>query len=66
MAEIKIENRGVFGEAHNLAGVDFTPEEPRRIADLADELKHILEGAKRRVTNTHSGRHSRSRAMIRI
>lgn len=48
MAEINIENRSVFGEAHNLAGLDFTPEERRRIAELADELKHILEGAKRR------------------
>jgi hypothetical protein len=48
MGEIGDKNRAVFGEAYKAVGLDFTLEEQVRITVLADELRPVLESAKKR------------------
>ena len=49
MAEINNKDRSILAEAGNLAGLDFTAEERSRIAELAAELKHLLDRARHRM-----------------
>jgi hypothetical protein len=48
MGEMGDRNRAVFAEAYKIVGLDFTLEEQARITVIAQELKTVLESAKKR------------------
>ena len=48
MGEMGDRSRAVFAEAYNAVGLDFTLEEQARITVIAQELRTVLESAKKR------------------
>jgi hypothetical protein len=48
MGEMGDRNKAVFAEEYKIAGLDFTLEEQARITVLAQELRTVLESAKKR------------------
>ena len=48
MGQMGDRDRAVFAEAYKTVGLDFTLEEQARITVIAQELKAVLEAAKRR------------------
>lgn len=48
MGEIGDKSRTVFAEACKTVGLDFTLEEQARITVIAQELRAVLEAAKKR------------------
>ena len=49
MSEIREKDRSVFAIANESVGLDFTTDEQLRIAQLAEELKVIVDSAKKRL-----------------
>ena len=48
MGELGDKNRAVFGEAYKTVGLDFSLEEQARVTVIAEELRAVLESAKKR------------------
>jgi hypothetical protein len=49
MGELGDKNRTVFGEAYNkTVGLDFSLEEQARVTVIAEQLRTVLESAKKR------------------
>ena len=55
MGEISEKDRGVFADANGSVGLDFTSDEQLRIAQLAEELKAIMDNAKKRLREKFGG-----------
>lgn len=56
MGEISNKDRNVFSDANRTVGLDFTSDEQVRIAQLAEELKRIMDAAKKRLQEKLGGK----------
>ena len=56
MGEISGKERNVFADANRTVGLDFTSDEQVRIAQLAGELKRIMDTAKKRLQEKFGGK----------
>ena len=56
MAEISDKDRSVFADANRTVGLDFTSDEQVRITQLAEELKRIMNAAKKRLQKKFGGK----------